>query len=245
MSGGKHHTVQQGESVESIAFTAGHLWETVWKHPDNAALREQRRSPHVLLPGDVVFVPPLEQKEVERATGKQHPFHRKGVPSRLKVRFLVDDQPRASAAYVFVVDGKRVKDGQTDGDGVLDEPISPLARRAEVHFTPDPPPEPAEPADFDEQGPDIIQERRPAAKDPPAEQPLIYTFELRHLDPTSEISGLQGRLRHLGYAVGPADGTLDPRGEEALRAFQSEHGLDVTGELDQATQDKLRELADG
>lgn len=245
MSGGKHHTVQQGESVESIAFTAGHFWETVWKHPENAALRERRRSPHVLLPGDVVFVPPLEHKEFERATGKQHPFHRKGVPSRLKVRFLVDDKPRASAAYVFFVDGARMKEGQTDGDGVLDEPVSPLARRAEVHFAAEPPPEPAEPGDFDEQGPDIIQEPRPAAREPPAEQPLIYTFELRHLDPTSEISGLQGRLRHLGYAIGPADGTLDPRGEEALRAFQTEQGLEVTGELDQATQDKLRELADG
>lgn len=246
MSGGKHHTVQQGESVESIAFTAGHFWETVWKHPDNAALRELRRSPHVLLPGDVVFVPPLEQKEIERPTGQQHPFHRKGVPSRLKVRFLVDDKPRASAAYAFFIDGKREKDGQTDGDGLLDEPVSPLARRAEVHFTAEPPPEPAEPANFDDQGPDIVQEPRPAAKDPPAEPPpLIYTFDLRHLDPTSEISGLQGRLRHLGYAVGAPDGTLDPRSEEALRAFQTDHDLEVTGELDQATQDRLRELADG
>jgi hypothetical protein len=199
-----------------------------------------------LLPGDVVFVPPLEQKEIERPTGQQHPFHRRGVPSRLKVRFLVDDKPRASAAYAFFIDGKREKDGQTDGDGLLDEPVSPLARRAEVHFTAEPPPEPAEPANFDDQGPDIVQEPRPAAKDPPAEPPpLIYTFDLRHLDPTSEISGLQGRLRHLGYAVGAPDGTLDPRSEEALRAFQTDHDLEVTGELDQATQDKLRELADG
>jgi len=245
VSGGKHHTVQQGESVESIAHTAGHFWETVWKHPENAALREQRRSAHVLLPGDVVFVPPLTAKEIERPTGQQHPFHRKGVPSRLKVRFLVDDKPRAAAAYAFFVDGKREKDGQTDGDGVLDEPVSPLARRAEVHFTADPPPESAAPGNFDELGPDIVQEPRPAAKDPPAEQPLIYTFELRHLDPTGEISGLKGRLRHLGYAIGPADPTLDPRSEEALRAFQTDQGLEVTGELDQATQDRLRALADG
>lgn len=246
MSGGKHHTVQQGESVESIAFTAGHIWETVWKHPNNAALREQRRSPHVLLPGDLVFVPPLEQKETLRPTGKQHPFHRKGVPSRLKIRFLVDGQPRASAAYALFIDGEHEKDGQTDGDGLLDEPVSPLASRAEVHFTADPAPEPIEPNNFDDQGPDIVQEPRPAAKPPPAEPPpLIYTFDLRHLDPASEISGLKGRLCHLGYFVGPSDGILDPRGEEALRAFQTDQGIAVTGELDQATQDQLRELADG
>lgn len=241
MSGGKHHTVQQGESVESIAHAAGHFWDTVWKHPDNAALRQLRASPHVLLPGDVVFVPPLEHKQVECETGKQHPFHRKGVPSRLRVRFMVDEQPLASRAYVLFVDGKRERDGETDGDGNLDEPVAPLARRAEVHFTPEPPPPAAEPGDFTDQGADIIHEPRPA--DPPPEpRPLIYSFELRHLDPSTEISGLQGRLRHLGYAVGPADGNLDPRAEEALRAFQTEHELEVTGELDPATQDKLREL---
>jgi len=245
VSGGKHHTVQQGESVESIAFTAGHIWETVWKHPNNAALREQRRSPHVLLPGDLVFVPPLEPKELERPTGKQHPFHRKGVPSRLKVRFLVDDQPRASAAYALFIDGKREKDGQTDGDGLLDEPVPPLAKRAEVHFTADPLPEASEPNNFDDQGPDIVQEPRPAPPEPAEPPPLIYTFDLRHLDPASEISGLKGRRRHLGYAIGPPDATLDLRGEEALRAFQTDQGIAVTGELDQATMDLLRKLADG
>lgn len=241
---GKHHTVQQGESVESIAHAAGHFWDTVWQHPDNAALRQLRRSPHVLLPGDVVFVPPLERKEVECATGKQHPFHRKGVPSRLKIRFMVDDKPFASKAYALFVDGKREKDGQTDGDGRLDEPVSPLARRAEVHFVADPIEPAAEPGNFDDHGADIIQEPRPVVT-PPAPQPIIYTFDLRHLDPTSEISGLQGRLRHLGYPVGPADGTLDPRSVEALRAFQTEQGLEVTGELDDATQDKLRQVAEG
>lgn len=245
MSGGKQHTAQQGESVESIAHAAGHIWETVWNHPDNAALRQLRRSPHVLLPGDVVFVPPLTAREVERPTGQQHPFHRKGVPSRLKVRFLVDDKPRASAAYVFIVDGKREKEGQTDGDGLLDEPVSPLARRVEVHFPADPPPEAGEPGDFDEQGPDIIHEPRPAKPAETEDDAVVYTFELRHLDPTTEISGLQGRLRHLGYVISAPSGTLDPRSEEALRAFQTDKGLEVTGELDDATQGQLRQLDAG
>ena len=230
--------------MESIAFTAGHFWETVWKHPDNAGLRELRRSPHVLLPGDVVFVPPLAAREELRATGKQHPFHRKGVPSRLKIRFMIDDKAFASKTYVLIIDGKREKEGKTDGDGLLDEPVSPLARVAEVHFVADPQEPAPEPGNFDETGADIIQEPRPAVT-PPGERPIIYTFDLRHLDPTSEISGLQGRLRHLGYAVGPADGNLDPRSVEGLRAFQADQGLEVTGELDDATQDKLRQVADG
>ena len=69
---GKHHTVQQGESVESIAHAAGHFWDTVWQHPDNAALRQLRRSPHVLLPGDVVFEHPqcLHRPEVYSGMGE-------------------------------------------------------------------------------------------------------------------------------------------------------------------------------
>ena len=98
----------------------------------------------------------------------------------------------------------------------------------EATFVADPIEPAAEPGNFDDHGADIIQEPRPVVT-PPAPQPIIYTFDLRHLDPTSEISGLQGRLRHLGYPVGPADGTLDPRSVEALRAFQTEQGLEVTG----------------
>lgn len=247
MGGGKRHKVQQGESVESIAHAAGHFWETVWEHPENAKLRELRRSAHVLLPGDVVFVPDPRPKKVARATGTQHVFRRKGVPSRLRIRFLVDGKPRAGAKYELFVDGTRAKEGATDGDGLLDEPISPTAARAEVHFAVDeasaaePPP-----GHFEDDGPDVIREEPPPpARKAPAARTEVYTFDLRRLDPASEISGAQGRLRHLGYAVGEPDGVMDPRTEEALRAFQAAHGLEVTGELDAATQDKLREFADG
>lgn len=245
MSGGKQHKVQQGESVESIAHTAGHFWETVWEHPENAELRKLRKSPHVLLPGDKVFVPELRQKKVACATGRQHPFRRKGVPSRLRVRFLVDDEPRAGQSYELFVDGTRQKEGATDGDGWLDEVISPMANVAEVHFAADAPEDEPPPGDFEESGADVIREDKPPAKKKPAPKKIVYTFGLRRLDPASTISGAQGRLRHLGYSVGEPTGELDPRTADALRAFQTDKGLDVTGELDDATQAKLRESADG
>ena len=57
--------------------------------------------------------------------------------------------------------------------------------------------------------------------------------------------GAQGRLRNLGYSVGAIDGVLGRRTDEALRAFQLDHGLEVTGELDDATRAKLAEFGHG
>lgn len=248
MGGGKRHKVQQGDSVESIAFVAGHFWETVWDHPENAALRKLRPSGHVLLPGDILFVPPLEQKEIECATGQVHPFTRKAVPTRLRIRFVVDDEPRAGQSFELWIDDRYEKEGTTDGDGWLDEPVSPIAQRAEVRFAADPAgPEP-ERGDFTDRGADIVVDPPRAAAAAVAAAQRIYYFDLRHLDPASEVSGLKGRLRLLGYTVGPPRGpsdALDERTRDALKQFQIDHDLEPSGELDAPTQAKLREFAEG
>ncbi|MFT4241306.1 MAG: peptidoglycan-binding domain-containing protein [Acidovorax sp.] len=49
----------------------------------------------------------------------------------------------------------------------------------------------------------------------------------------------QERLNALGYDVGTPDGALGPRTAKALRAFQGDQGLPVTGRLDTATRDAL------
>jgi hypothetical protein len=240
---GKQHTVRQGESVESIAHAAGHFWETVWDAPENAELRELRKTAHVVHPGDVVFVPDPEPRTESLATGRKHVMRRKGVPSELTVRFLLDGEPRASAAYVFVIDGEE-RQGSTDGDGWLREPVHPEARRAEVRFTLEPVEDPdlvAEPADDDavHEGPELPE--------PEPDEPLeeVFHFDLRHMDPSSEVSGAQGRLHLLGYRVDGIDGQADDAFREALSAFQADHELEVTGELDDATQAKLKEFTDG
>lgn len=240
---GRQHTVMQGDSIESIAYVAGHAWETVWQAPENAELRELRASPHVLLPGDVVFVPPIELKTELVATGQRHKVRRNTVPSKLIVRFLVDGEPRANAEYTFVCDGVE-RTGTTNGDGVLEESTHPLARWAEVRFALPPPedddgqPQPAdddaEPLDDD---PSDDEQQAPTEK--------VYRFALRHMDPSSTISGAQARLHLLGYGVNGIDGELDEHTCTALCAFQEDYELDVTGELDDATQAKLAELTHG
>jgi hypothetical protein len=245
---GRQHTVVQGDSIESIAYAAGHAWETVWEAPENAELRELRTSPHVLLTGDVVFVPPIELKTESLATGQRHKLRRNSVPSKLIVRFLVDGEPRANAEYTFVCEGVE-RTGSTDGDGVLEESTHPLATWAEVRFALAPAEE-----DQDEQPQPADDDAEPLDDDPedneqqaPTEQ--VYRFELRRMDPSSTISGAQARLHLLGYHLprgfNGIDGVLDEPTRTALCAFQEDQELDVTGELDDATQAKLAELTHG
>lgn len=50
---------------------------------------------------------------------------------------------------------------------------------------------------------------------------------------------IQDALRSQGYNPGPADGRLGPRTHEAIRRFQGDHGIAVTGEPSQHLQDAL------
>ncbi len=73
-----------------------------------------------------------------------------------------------------------------------------------------------------------------------------YEVELAfgELDPGDEISGSQQRLCNLGYDCGAADGKLGERTQAALRSFQKAQGLELSGQLDTATRDRLAELHD-
>jgi N-acetylmuramoyl-L-alanine amidase len=69
-----------------------------------------------------------------------------------------------------------------------------------------------------------------------------YTLMLGGIDPVSTISGIQGRLKNLGLDCGAVDNQLGPRTRRALREFQGRHGLPETGQPDQGTRNKLRQL---
>ncbi len=72
-----------------------------------------------------------------------------------------------------------------------------------------------------------------------------YELELGELDPVSEISGVQGRLRNLGFFAGDPDGQVSPALEGAIRAFQETQDLEVTGDPDDKTRKKLEEVYGG
>jgi hypothetical protein len=128
---GQEYQVNQGDSLSSIAFAFGFNWQTIWNHPNNAALKSQRKDANVLYPGDVVYIPDKDPRMENCAVDATHKFVRKATPDRLRIRLLRDFQPRANEPYTLVVDGKTIN-GTTDGDGMVDQPLSPGAQQAKL-----------------------------------------------------------------------------------------------------------------
>jgi hypothetical protein len=220
------YIVRGGDSMMSIAFDHGVFYETLWNHSANAALKQKRKNPNVLMPGDVVHVPDKVIKEVSAAQKKRHKFKLKGVPAKLNLRILEESEPNASGGsqedmprknvpFNLYVDEVLLTEGNTDADGWVKCAVAPNARTGRLVLEP---------------GTD-------------KETSLVLSFG--HLNPIEEVSGVQGRLRNLGFDCGEEEGDLGPQTEAAIQAFQAKNGLQASGELDSATRDKLRQLHDG
>ena len=125
------YTVKQGDCISSIVHKNGLFWEKVWDHPNNSQLKEKRKDPNVLYPGDIVFVPDKEEKEESGATEQRHRFRKKGVPAKLHLQLLEDDEPRANESYTLIVDGNLLS-GTTDADGRLEQTVPPDAKNAKL-----------------------------------------------------------------------------------------------------------------
>ena len=126
------HTVRQGECISSISDRYGFFCETVWNHADNARLKRERGDPNVLLPGDIVMIPDKRKGSVSGASEQRHRFRVKGVPAKLKIRLMIDDEPRANEPYTLMIDDTVHAEGTTDGDGYVDESIPPGARAGKL-----------------------------------------------------------------------------------------------------------------
>jgi hypothetical protein len=72
----------------------------------------------------------------------------------------------------------------------------------------------------------------------PDEQ-IEYDLSFGCVDPLDQVSGAQARLQNLGYYHGDVDGEMNDDFREALQYFQSDYGLEVTGEVDADTEEKL------
>lgn len=130
------HTVQQGESISSIAALYGHFDGAIWNHAANAQLKAERPNPNVLFPGDVVTIPDLVNGQASCSTGQRHRFRRKGIPCVLRLQLYQGEVPRAQQSYVLMVEGKPLK-GRTDADGMLTEYVAPHVREATLTIGPD------------------------------------------------------------------------------------------------------------
>ena len=125
------YVVQAGDCMDSIAFKHGFFWETLWNHADNADLKDTRKDPFNLLPGDRVTIPDLTEKQESRATEDTHRFRRKGVPSIFKIQLMAGGKPRDGVPYRLVIDSFETK-GETDAEGRIEVGIPPDAKKGKL-----------------------------------------------------------------------------------------------------------------
>src|SRR5258705_2180009 len=71
----------------------------------------------------------------------------------------------------------------------------------------------------------------------------VIPLRLGDLDPCDQPSGLQQRLNNLGFECGSEDGEIGDDTKEAIKKFQAAYELKVTGEADDVTKNKLKELS--
>jgi hypothetical protein len=130
--GAGSYMVSQGECIYSLAARSGHGWETIWNHPKNAALKNARQDPGVLLPGDRVHIPEIKLKSIDLASGRRHRIVVTGQTVTLHLRMCdADGEPIAGAKYQLTV-GNRKTQVATDSEGQFEALIPAAASEAKL-----------------------------------------------------------------------------------------------------------------
>jgi hypothetical protein len=214
----KTHVVKQGDTLLSIAKQYKTWpWEEIWNHANNKSLKDDRKDPQVLLAGDKVFIPIIEGGPWPVETDKRHTFVLKAQPAWFRTEVRDDmGEPLANQRFELEVGGKTLK-GSTSDSGIVELPIDPdpsTVGKLTVFVDSHPPRE------------------------------FTWNFKLGDLNPIDKVSGIKARLINLGFPCGKIDETMDDQTKKALRDFQIVYKLDVTGEADDDTKQKLMEAHD-
>lgn len=215
------HTVKDGEFLAGIAARFGfHTIEPIWDHPDNAALKDKRKNPSVLLAGDVLVIPDLEIKQVDAATGQAHAFEAKTGTVILNLK-LEDTNAKALAERDCAIQIGDSGSGQvpplpltTDKNGKITQKIPSSATDGLVVVT--------------------------KIEGEPADR--TFRLVIGGLDPVATVGGMQARLNNLGYFAGFTKKD-EPQLRWAIEEFQLDHGIKPNGDpTDAKTQQKLAQV---
>ncbi|MBU3004262.1 peptidoglycan-binding protein [Paraglaciecola arctica] len=208
-----NHTIATGECLTTVAKKYGLPWTKIWDHGSNAALRSKREDPNILHPGDKLFVPDKELDPQSCATGSRHSFKLLAGASKLRVRL-------------------RVRDAKGEMQNVSSKDFV-------VEF------DKGEPVAGQTDGNGLVNVPIPigatSGKIIVEELALEIPVDLGCINPLEEVSGAQGRLRALGYPVGPVDGIVGDLTRNATRAFQADHKLSVDGIIGPQTRAALKD----
>src|SRR5215831_8449195 len=128
---GEIYTVKQGDFLAKVAAKFGFTnVMTIWDDPKNAKLKQQRKNPNVLFPGDEVFIPDKKQKQESGPTEQKTRFELKS--SKLILRLILEDaynKPIANAACELTVDSQ-THNLTSDSKGKVEKEIPAKSEKA-------------------------------------------------------------------------------------------------------------------
>ena len=210
------YIVQQGDYVSKLSAERGFSdYRTIWDHPQNQKLKQQRTTPNVLAPGDKLFIPDKEVRTEVRSTDAQHKFTLTGKPLKLRIVVKdVTDKPVSGKPCDLKVTGSPdVTPLSTDGTGMAQREINPDAAKGKLTL-----------------------------KDTGLPIDLDLDLLIGHLDPIDTITGGKGRLANLGYDPGEVNDEVTLKFKSAVEEFQCDHKLTVDGDYGKNTQAKLKQV---
>ena len=208
--------IAQGDHLSKLAARHGFDEANVWKDPKNADIKKKRANPNMLVAGDILYVPENKPTWIKATIGSANAFVATVPRVPVRAQFMKDGKPMANEPYHLR--GVRPKAGTpdpatTDADGCIHVEVPVTTSTFRVCF-------------------EGLGE--------------VHTIQVGHLDPADEPSGARMRLGMLGL-LGRHEGARLVQGPDAelplaLRAFQRANGLKTTGELDEVTVSKLKQL---
>jgi N-acetylmuramoyl-L-alanine amidase len=176
----------------------------IYADPDNAELWKKRPNPNQLMPGDEVSLGDPNRPS-DLPTGAGHTLMiSEGDDETLSI-FLGSRTDSSFAGKNFELTvGDRKAQGTVPDDNVIaaDIPLGSDSGELKVWLSDDP---------------EVI---------------ASWTLKIGHLDPITEVTGVQARLNNLGYDAGNVDGSEDEDLDAAVAAFQDDVGLEPSGEID-------------
>jgi hypothetical protein len=117
------HTVLPGEYMEIIAEKfAFRDYRLIYDHANNQAFKKLRPNPHILYPGDKVFIPDKDPGLEAAGTDKKHKYVIKSPIIKLILRIHRNGKPFAKHKYTLKV-GKLTFSGTTAADGLIQRDI--------------------------------------------------------------------------------------------------------------------------
>lgn len=205
------HVVQQGECLSSIAHKYGFSdYKKIYDHGDNAEFKQRRPDPNLIFPGDRLTIPDKNVKTFSCATGQTHRFVVKQPKRKLQLK-LLDSAGEPIADIPYTLKlGSETLEGTTSGEGKIEHDIPIREKKATLIMN--------------------------------GTQRTLLIGHLNPLEYTEDegVSGVQSRLKNLGYPVGSIDGKMNPSTRAAIQAFQHDQDMTVDGQISDALISRLK-----